>query len=292
MLRAVNDMVFKFIFGEESRKELLRELVNLVLERVGLPLAATVTIRNPFSLRKFASDKEAVLDIEASDDSGRLFDLEMQIKRQETYGARALYYWSRVNAAQLSIGSGYEALHPVIGIHILDFVMREDKPRFMKVCRMADIDDPDAEDRFILTDKATLITLEIPLMDRGPDCGRLEKLLQLLEREGGDHAMIEALTEQDKFFAEVDEAYQKFHANPELMSEYEARQKWLHDQATYIEEARQKWLHDQATYIEEARADGLKEGKAEDARNFKKLGVDISIIEKATGLSAKEIEGL
>ena len=89
--------------------------------------------------------------------------------------------------------------------------------------------------------------------------------------------MIEALTEQDRFFAEVDEAYQKFHANPELMYEYEARQ---------------KWLHDQATYIEEARADGLKEGKAEDARNFKKLGVDISIIEKATGLSAKEIEGL
>ncbi|MEI6389314.1 MAG: hypothetical protein WCQ50_22125, partial [Spirochaetota bacterium] len=58
LLRAVNDMVFKFIFGEESRKELLRELVNIILERVGLPLAATVTIRNPFSLRKFASDKE------------------------------------------------------------------------------------------------------------------------------------------------------------------------------------------------------------------------------------------
>ncbi|MEI6388476.1 MAG: PD-(D/E)XK nuclease family transposase, partial [Spirochaetota bacterium] len=133
MLRAVNDMVFKFIFGEESRKELLRELINLVLEGVGLPLAATVTIRNPFSLRKFASDKEAVLDFEASDNSGRLFDLEMQIKLQETYGARALYYWSRV-------------------------------------------------------------------------CGRLENLLHLLESEGGDQAMIESLTEGDRFFAEVDEA--------------------------------------------------------------------------------------
>ncbi|MEI6386684.1 MAG: Rpn family recombination-promoting nuclease/putative transposase [Spirochaetota bacterium] len=113
---------------------------------------------------------DMVLDIEASDDSGRLFDVEMQVMPQQSYGARALYYWSRVNSAQLSIGSGYEALHPVISIHILDFVMRKDKPRFIKVSRMADIDDSDPDSLFILTDQATLITLEIPLIGRGPDC--------------------------------------------------------------------------------------------------------------------------
>ncbi|MFZ4616560.1 MAG: Rpn family recombination-promoting nuclease/putative transposase [Rectinemataceae bacterium] len=281
MLRAVNDMVFKFIFGEESRRELLRELVNLVLERVGLPLAATVTIRNPFSMRKFPSDKEVVLDIEASDDSGRLFDVEMQVTPQQSYGARALYYWSRVNSAQLSIGSGYEALHPVIGIHILDFVMRKDKPRFIKVFRMADIDDSDPDNRFILTDQATLISLEIPLIDPSADCGRLENLLQLLGSEGGDKTMIQSLIERDEFFAKVDEAYNLFHANPELMSEYESHQKWLHDQATYLAEATAKGLKE-----------GKAEGKAEDARNLKQLGVALDVIEKATGLSQKVIEGL
>ncbi|MFZ4617943.1 MAG: hypothetical protein ACOYM2_17320, partial [Rectinemataceae bacterium] len=60
-----------------------------------------------------------------------------------------------------------------------------------------------------------------PLIDWSPDCGRLENLLQLLEREGGDHAIIGALSERDKSFAEVDEAYQKFHANPDLMYEYD-----------------------------------------------------------------------
>ncbi|MEI6389107.1 MAG: PD-(D/E)XK nuclease family transposase [Spirochaetota bacterium] len=53
-------------------------------------LASTLTINNPFDIRRFAMDKEAVLDIEASDESGRLFDLEMQIKRQETYGSHVL----------------------------------------------------------------------------------------------------------------------------------------------------------------------------------------------------------
>ena len=69
------------------------------------------------------------------------------------------------------------------------------------------------------------------------------------------------------------------------MYEYEARQKWLHDQATYIEEAR-------ADGLIEGKADGLKEGKVDAARNLKKLGVAPVVIEKATGLSQKEIEGL
>ncbi len=52
--------------------------------------------------------------------------------------------------------------------------------------------------------------------------------------------------------------------------------------------------------IEEARAEGEREGKLEGeregkreaARNFMQLGVTVDIIEKATGLSQKEIEGL
>lgn len=56
MLKAVNDMVFKFIFGSEERKELLREFVNLILARVNLPLVSTMTLRNPFNLRQFETD--------------------------------------------------------------------------------------------------------------------------------------------------------------------------------------------------------------------------------------------
>ncbi|MEI6388168.1 MAG: hypothetical protein WCQ50_16195 [Spirochaetota bacterium] len=147
--------------------------------------------------------------------------------------------------------------------------------------RMSDTEDSDTAHRFILTDQATLVTLELPLMDRSPDCGRLENLLQLLESEGGDQAMIESLTERDRFFAEVDEAYNKFHANPELMYEYEAHQ---------------KWLHDQATYISEARAEGIREGERskalETARKFRQLGVALDLCATATGLSQQEIEGL
>ena len=40
----------------------------------------------------------------------------------------------------------------------------------------------------------------------------------------------------------------------------------------------------------EGRAEGIAEGKWEDARNFYKLGVDLDIISKATGISIEELK--
>ncbi len=180
MLRAVNDMVFKFMFGAEERKELLRELINLVLDRVGLPLASTLTINNPFDIRRFAMDKEPVLDIKATDDSGMIFDVEIQVRGEDNYAERAVFCWSRVYGGQLPKGSNYDDLHPVIGIHLLDFAMRENEPKFIKVFRFVNVLEPLPDKPSVLTEKATLITVELPLVERskGPkDCGRLEKLL-------------------------------------------------------------------------------------------------------------------
>ena len=87
-LSALNDLVFKFIFGTEVRKELLREFVNIVLARVGLPLAAELTLRNPFNLKQTQTDKESILDI------------EVQLSSQRSYGSRALCYWSRQYSAR------------------------------------------------------------------------------------------------------------------------------------------------------------------------------------------------
>ncbi|MDP3177464.1 MAG: Rpn family recombination-promoting nuclease/putative transposase, partial [Spirochaetaceae bacterium] len=167
MLRAVNDMVFKFIFGTEERKELLRALVNLVLARVDLPLASTITLRNPFNLRQFDTDKERILDIGAADEAGRMFDIEMQLSRQRAYGSRALYYWSRIYGAQLPEAGDFDSLHPVVGIHLVDFVLHPEKRHFIKLYRPLDV----------LSGDEVAVLLELPLMDRSGDCGRLEKLL-------------------------------------------------------------------------------------------------------------------
>ncbi len=62
---------------------------------------------------------------------------------------------------------------------------------------------------------------------------------------------------------------------------YEARQKYLHDEASMIEGART-----------EGKAKGVLEGKIEVAKNMLSMGLDIQLIVKATGLSEEEIHAL
>ena len=57
-------------------------------------------------------------------------------------------------------------------------------------------------------------------------------------------------------------------------------------------DARMKALSDEKSMIEGARAEGVAEGKREMARELLTLGVDLSAIVKASGLSEDEIKKL
>ncbi|MNV76466.1 hypothetical protein D3C71_1698210 [compost metagenome] len=59
-------------------------------------------------------------------------------------------------------------------------------------------------------------------------------------------------------------------------------------EARRLYEARQKYLHDEASMLEGARLAGIKEV----AKNMLTLGLDIVTIAKATGLSEQEIVAL
>lgn len=70
---------------------------------------------------------------------------------------------------------------------------------------------------------------------------------------------------------------------------YEARQKYLHDEASMLEGARRAGLK---AGMQEGIKEGIKEGTKEVAKNMLKLGIDIATIAKATGLSEQEILAL
>ena len=101
--------------------------------------------------------------------------------------------------------------------------------------------------------------------------------------------MVDSLVEQDKIFAEIDEAYRKFMADPELMYIYEGRLKARLDRNSMMGEARDEGLAEgEAIGIEK----GKVEGKVETARNLKLIGVAIDSIVQATGLTKEVVEGL
>jgi len=81
------DLVFKKLFAEHTG--ILINLLNAVL---GLPKnqrIRSVRVRNPIILPEEITQKFIVLDVLATDRSGRSFEIEMQVRRYESYSKRA-----------------------------------------------------------------------------------------------------------------------------------------------------------------------------------------------------------
>jgi predicted transposase/invertase (TIGR01784 family) len=70
---------------------------------------------------------------------------------------------------------------------------------------------------------------------------------------------------------------------------YEARQKYLHDEASMIEGAR---AEGKAQGKAEGKAEGKTEGKMEMARRLLSLGIELPVIAEASGLSVEVIKSL
>ena len=76
-IRAINDFAFKKNFGSPANKLVLISLLNAIL---GLPKSIVdVVIENPYNLQDFKDDKLSILDIRAVDQSGAIYDVEMQL---------------------------------------------------------------------------------------------------------------------------------------------------------------------------------------------------------------------
>ena len=125
------DIAFKKIFGVEENKDLLISLINsIVCEE---DKVSTVTLLNPYNAQNFNNDKLSILDIKAEGETGKKFNIEIQITDEADYDKRALYYWAKLYSEQLSSGNEYWQLCKAIGIHILNFTSILDSKKYHNV---------------------------------------------------------------------------------------------------------------------------------------------------------------
>ncbi|MDW8295850.1 MAG: PD-(D/E)XK nuclease family transposase, partial [Raineya sp.] len=66
-----NDIAFRKIFGNESKKEILISFLNAVLGLQGSKRIADVRILNPYQVPIVLGAKSTVLDVKAKDENGK-----------------------------------------------------------------------------------------------------------------------------------------------------------------------------------------------------------------------------
>jgi predicted transposase/invertase (TIGR01784 family) len=124
------DYIFKRLFGSEPNLPLPIHLVNAVLQPPPAERVATLEILNPFNDKEALDDKLSVVDIKARDQSGRQFNVEMQMLPHADFRQRILYYWARLHQQQLHESEKYEQLRPTISICFVNRVLFPKVPAY------------------------------------------------------------------------------------------------------------------------------------------------------------------
>ncbi len=115
----LNDIMFKIIFATEGNERLLCRLLNALLEYEGNDTIVELKIINPFVLPEQPVEKLAILDVRATDKSGKIFSIEVQNQRQKDLLQRVLFYMAKNFATQLKAGEAYGSLKKCLGLWIL-----------------------------------------------------------------------------------------------------------------------------------------------------------------------------
>ena len=128
----LNDVLFKFIFGREERKQITIDFLNAVLEGYLPNEIKDLSFNQSELVPDNAMDKLGRLDVACVLDSGEQVDIEVQVINQHNMERRTLFYWSRMYLLSLPAGKLYQNLKPAITINLLSYcVLPQDEPHSM-----------------------------------------------------------------------------------------------------------------------------------------------------------------
>jgi len=153
------DLVFKKLFGKEQNINLLKSLVNSILPKD--EQVTTLELKNPYNPSDYLSGKISYLDIKATDENGKWYDIEIQVAPYYFFGMRLLFYWAKMYSAQLKSKQTYEDLRKTIVISLINFNYFNDKEGQERYHRRIGLTDLDTGEIYEQTDGLELIFVEL-----------------------------------------------------------------------------------------------------------------------------------
>jgi predicted transposase/invertase (TIGR01784 family) len=154
------DFGFKKLFGTEAYKDILQELLPVLLQREDK--IEKLSYLNSEKLGRSEIDRKAVYDIYCETEKGEKFIVEMQKSNQDFFKDRSVYYSSFPIQEQAVQGNWNFQLNAVYMIGILNFVFKEDKEAEKQFQYIHHVQLSDTETGKVFYDKLTFIYLELP----------------------------------------------------------------------------------------------------------------------------------
>ena len=277
-LSPTNDFVFKKVFG--GNLKVLEDFLKAVLD---LPAEEYkwLEVLDPNLDREYIEDKLGVLDVKVNTSSGKVLNVEVQVRPQRSIWKRMLFYISKMVVEQVKSGYQYTQINRAISILIADFVMVKENTAYHNCFRLYD-----ENTRARFPDSIEINVLELPKIHEadGTPLGNWMRFFS-------------AKTEADFMtLAQTSPAIKEAWGTIKVLSGDE--------RARALAEAREKARMDMDSLLGDARYEGRQEGRQEGlqkGRQEEKLEIAHNLLRKkmtygdivdATGLPLEEVQRL
>ena len=288
------DVGFKHLFGREVSKDLLLELLRVILgdERS----VKRISLLNKEKVPKSMDQKVVIYDILCEDEDGTKFIVEIQNQYQDYFLDRALYYLCRMIDEQGLKGSAWNyEIYPVYGIFFLNFKIAP-LTKFRTDVILAD-----RETGKMVNSKMRHIYLSLPYFTKQEnECKTdFDRWIYLLKNMDSFKEIPEYAPKS--VFGKILEVANVASLSPEERLEYDQALKHYRDynntMHTQYRQGKEEGLaKGEAIGLAKGLAEGLVEGKAKGIRqmlqNMQEMGIDITTMAKIAKLSEAEVTNI
>ena len=275
------DLIFKLVFGEHA--DLMMSLLNALLPLDSDGQITSLEYVTPEMVPENPSKKNSIVDVRCTDQKGLQFIVEMQLHWNEGFKQRVIFNASKAVVKQLKKGEDYTLIQPVYSLNFINEGMfQPDTDEFYHDFAIVNVEHSDR-----IIEGLRFVFVELPKFKPQNIAEKKMAVLWL------------------RFLTEISEATEE--APVELLENEETRKALSIVEKSSMSEGQlyayeQFWdaVVNERVLIRGGFKMGMAQGEAigiektnrKNALNFKKLGVDIETISKATGLTIEEIESL
>lgn len=263
---ALNDLLFKFIFGRKENKAITLSFINAVLGLEGA--RALIDLR--FADREIDPEEEtgkgSTLDLLCMTNDETQINIEVQVQNRHNMGQRGLYYWAKLYQSTLGRGENYNNLRRTVAINLLGY---EYLP-LSGFHHMYGLYDETGKHR--LTEDIEIHFLELPKVTRQNirSMRTLDKWMAFIGNKLSDEEM-EAIAMSE---AAIDTAWDRIEAfmrDAGQRHKYEQREKFEHD---YVSDMEGSWKQGMQQGISKGRQIGI----AHMAMNMLRVGTPVATV--------------